>query len=43
MTGFEFLQAWNGIKSEKSADYAELLKQVEPHKLPECKCVSFFM
>lgn len=35
MTGFEFLQAWNGIKSEKSADYAELLKQVEPHKLPE--------
>ena len=33
----EFMQMWNGIKSGKSSEYAEILRQIEPTKLPECK------
>ncbi|XP_047145860.1 sperm-associated antigen 1 isoform X2 [Hydra vulgaris] len=34
MSGFEFLQAWS-IKTNKSSDHAELLKQIDIPKLPE--------
>jgi len=37
MNAMEFMQTWNGIKSGKSADYAEILRQIDPTKLPECK------
>jgi len=31
----EFMQMWNGIKSGKSSEYSEILRQIEPTKLPE--------
>lgn len=35
MTGFEFLHAWNNVKSDKTSDYADLLMQIDPTKLPD--------
>ena len=34
MTAYEFSQTLNGIKSNKSQSYAEVLKQIDPDKLP---------
>ena len=31
------MQMWNSIKSGKSSDFAEILRQIDPTKLPECK------
>ena len=36
MSGFEFLHEWSSIKTCKSSDYAELLKQIDVAKLPDC-------
>ena len=33
MTGFEFLHAWNNVKSNKTAEYADLLMQIDATKL----------
>lgn len=35
ISGVEFMQMWNGIKSGKSADYAEILRVIDPSKLQE--------
>ena len=34
------MQMWNSVKSGKSSDYAEILRQIDPTKLPECKNIN---